>query len=459
MKNVLIIAAQYPPNATGAVMRVAKLVKYLPCFGWNPIVITSTLASDSQDLLKDVEKVNMVYHLPSCDIRIIYHSVMSCLEKMRKTFNFISACSREQQAINSSNSVPLSLSSRYLVPDHMIAWIPLSVIVGIILVLKYRLKVIYATSPLPSANLVAYGISKICRIRWVIDMRDPWTTNPFRAKRAFRFLEYLDQFLEKKVLESAHHIVVVAEEFIAPLLAKFPFLKESSFSVITNGYDPDDFRNIAPLVFDRFSIVHSGSFYGARSATPFLESLKLLVTCYPRARNMLQVLFVGALPSHISDEVSRMGLSEIVKQVGKVPHEISLKYIMGADLLLLIPGPGKSTMTGKIFEYLAAKKPILLIGEEDSAASKLVSSTGRGAVVPPENVSGIMEYILSFLKRNSSFSATPLYNSAGKYVDHLYFKYQVPEKHSYSVAASLMDQYDRREIARRISEILEKAML
>lgn len=439
MKNVLIVVSHFPPNPTGGVMRVAKLSKYLPEFGWNPIVLTSTscLGSGSVGLLKDVEKVTSVYRLPSFDIRKIFHllKVLFCKSGLN---SILSSTNIESEGTPIISDVPKSsLGARFLVPDFMIGWIPLAVIMGVVAVLRHRIKTIYSTSPLPSANIVAYLISHICRIPWVMDMRDPWTTNPMASERSFAVLSRFDYWLESVALNSANHIVVVAEQFIPPLMKSFPFLKKADFSVIHNGYDPDDFQEIKPITFDIFTIVHAGAFYEGRSATPFLEALNRFVIMCPQNRSLLQVLLVGDVGPQTNENIDRLGLSDIVKSIGTVSHQLSLQYISGADLMLLVPGPGKSTMTGKIFEYLAVRKPILALADE-GAVSELISSTHTGIVVSPNNIPGITDAILSMFNAKSS-----------------------GHTHSacYNVDKEVLKQFDRREISRKVASLLDSFVI
>lgn len=439
LKNVLVVVSHFPPNPTGGVMRVAKLSKYLPEFGWNPIVLTSTscLGSGSVGLLKDVEKVTSVYRLPSFDIRKIFHLLKVFFRKSGLN-SILSSTNIACKGTPIISDVPKSsLGARFLVPDFMIGWIPLAVIMGVVAVLRHRIKAVYSTSPLPSGNIVAYLISNICRIPWIMDMRDPWTTNPMASERAFTILSRFDLWLEKMALNSADHIVVVAEQFIPPLMKTFPFLKTTSFSIIHNGYDPDDFQDIKPITFDKFTILHAGAFYEGRSATPLLEALNRYFTLRPQSRNSLQVIFVGDVGPQTSASVDRLGLSDIVNSMGTVSHQLSLEYIAGADLLLLIPGPGKSTMTGKIFEYLAVRKPILALAGE-GAVSGLIASTRSGVVVSPDDIPGIADAI-SFMydAKYSGHTVTTCSN-----VDN-----------------EMLKPFDRREIARKVAALLDSLMV
>ena len=145
----------------------------------------------------------------------------------------------------------------------------------------------------------------------------------------------------------------------------------------------------------------------------------------------MQVLFLGNAGSITAATVAKLGLSDVVKLPGTLPHRVGLQYIVGADLLLLVPGPGKSTMTGKIFEYLAVKKPILALAGE-GAVKDLVLGAGLGTVVAPEDVHGIAAALHS-----------------------LYCEFSNGGHRCFRATDGILKQYDRREIARRMAALFD----
>ena len=434
MGRVLIVASHFPPNAPNGVMRVAKLIKYLPEYGWESFVLTSTLLQSnvSDNLLKDVAAARQVFRTPSFDIRknkmlrIIIDNVSSIRAFLLYHNHLLSDAKKNEANTNTEKAI----SSYFMVPDYLVNWIPGAVLQGLRTVRKYDVDVILSLSPLPSGLLVGYWLHRLTGKPWVIDFRDPWTTNPFTEKKSFSFLEKLDTALECTVLKAANHIIVINKYFISPLQKKYPNLLDEKFTIIPNGYDPQDFAHLTPKSFDRFTILHTGNFYGHRKATTFLKGLYILLDQQPTLREQIQVLFVGNLDFEGRACLARLALADVVHTIEPVPHRTSLEYILGADLLLLIPGPGVGTMTGKIFEYLAAQKPIFAIAESGVVKDTIISF-GIGEVADPVDDTQIA---------NKLFHIIQLIKS---------------KKFIYPLNLDLLNSFDRRQIAGQVAQVLQ----
>ena len=189
-----------------------------------------------------------------------------------------------------------------------------------------------------------------------------------------------------------------------------------------------DFENAVSLQFDKFTIVHAGNFYEQRSARPFLVALRCWLDEEPQARASTQVLFVGREAPDSSQSIVELGLEDVVAQVAAVSHSRAVQYMLGADLLLLVPGPGSGTMPGKTFEYLAARKPVLVIADE-GPARRLVNSTSIGSVVSTTDGKRLARE-LSRLRRVIAAGAFP-----------------------YPETSELLNLYDRRRIAGQMAEV------
>jgi glycosyltransferase involved in cell wall biosynthesis len=277
--------------------------------------------------------------------------------------------------------------------------------------------------------LVGYILHRITGLPWIIEFRDPWILNPFREPRPFRWMESFENWLERKMLHSADHVVVTSIQYMRDFLRRYPTLKPDAFSYVPNGYDPEDFENVMPRSFEKFTILHTGNFYEARSPIPFLKALRVLLHGEPQLRANFQVLFVGKKDLNAEAALKEFSLEDVVRQVGSVSHASSIEYMLGADVLLLIPGPGNGTMPGKTFEYLAARKPILAIAEP-GVAQELISSAGIGMVAAPDDIAGIANALRNMYRGITEKS------------------YRYPD------TSDLRNRYDRRQLAGRIAQIL-----
>jgi hypothetical protein len=128
-----------------------------------------------------------------------------------------------------------------------------------------------------------------------------------------------------------------------------------------------------------------------------------------------------------------LGITALVDITGTVPHKVALQHIVSADLLLLVPGIGESTMTGKIFEYIAAKRPIFVVGN-DCAAANFVTRLGIGCVTPTDDIDKIAESLVNMMKLIET------------------------ESYCYPDVSEVLKNYERKGIARAISELIYTAI-
>lgn len=399
MRNVLVIASHFPPNPPGGVVRVSKMVKYLPSAGWNPIVMTSDQVGDPDlctGLLRDVGRA-AVRRLPALDVRLLY----AALRKRR------TAPVHEAAQTEPATKKP-SLGARWLVPDHMLAWALRAVPAGIRLVHRRSIHVVYATGPCHSALLCGALVARAARVPFIAELRDPWTTNPIASQRASRILNWLDHTIEHFSLRSADRIVVISDGFIDPIMQRHPGICHGRFRVIPNGYDPADFVGILPHRFDHFAVVHTGNFYESRSPIPFISACTRLFRRREDIARALRIHFVGAMPA--GWESAGEGYTSNFIHVPRLSHRECLAMNCGADVLLLVPGPGAGTMTGKVFEYMAAGRPILALAEPGVARGLIDNhSLGRSADPnDPEAIAAAVEALYDARGTPFSTDATTL---------------------------------------------------
>jgi glycosyltransferase involved in cell wall biosynthesis len=247
-------------------------------------------------------------------------------------------------------------------------------------------------------------------------------------------MELMDAWLEKKILKKATHIVVTSSQYKIDILHSYPMLSCDSISYIPNGFDPEDFDGVDSKKFKQFTIVHAGNFYGARSARSFLLAVHAAINDHPSMLKNLKVLFIGQRDVEAEKTILELGLKNIVEQIGVVSHVQSIEYMKGADVLLLVPGPGAGTMPGKTFEYLAARKPILALTGE-GVVKDLVLSTNTGKVVSPENTNEIADCLGELFSHVNSPNGFP-------YPNELRIK-------------QILNQFDRKEIAIRVALLMD----
>jgi glycosyltransferase involved in cell wall biosynthesis len=234
-------------------------------------------------------------------------------------------------------------------------------------------------------------VQRATSARWVADLRDPLVA--FQHRRAdtpaTRARQAANEQVARLVARRADAITCVSEAIAEEMVT---FAPRGVVRTIANGCDFDDFAGLEYRPAERFRITHTGSFFGRRDPRPFLQALR---------DSGLDVVarFVGDFRSTDREWAESLGLGDRLQLVEYAPHGESLRLQRDSEaLLLLVPdadGRGRGVLSGKVFEYLAAGRPILAVVPPDGAAAHLVRETGAGVVVAPDDVDGIRQALES----------------------------------------------------------------
>jgi len=438
MKKVLIITYLFPPLGGVGVQRTIKFVKYLPNYGWQPIVLTVKKPEywiEDPSLETEIPKTAKVYRTASFELEKLHNIIKNLLETLSakiekflfKKINLINAIDWRLKKFFST------INSWLFIPDRKIGWLPFAMLRGWWIIKKEKIDVIFTTSPPNSVHLIGYLLKKLTGKPLVVDFRDPWTQGIY-WNPVTEIHKKIEEFMENAILRSADKVISVLGDIGNDLMTKYSLLdSKRKFITIPNGFDPDDFKvNVNPKN-SKFTITYTGVFYGRQTPLYFLNALRELIDERKEIEKEIQVIFVGKLSNFYKDKIKQLSLNKIVKYVGYVPHQKSIEFILNSDVLLLIIGSGEGSdriYTGKIFEYLAANKPILALIPEGAAAN-LIALTKSGVVVPPENVGSIKQAI---------------YN--------LYLRHKVGDLKVDS-DRSLIQKYDRKKLTKDLADVFE----
>ena len=297
---------------------------------------------------------------------------------------------------------------RLLVPDQNLPWSTFATPFAIAIARRENIDVVLTTSPPPSLHLLGAAVKKASGAAWVADLRDPLTENPHRRgyeSRLARMKEFAVSGVGKLVASQADAIIAASDAIAEEARALKP---KGKVLTIANGCDFDDFAGLERHPSDRLRITHTGNFQGKRDPKPFLRAL---------AESGLEdvvVRFAGDVRAEDREYVEALGLGDRIELLGYVSRRRSLELQRDSEaLLLLIPdagGRGKGVLTGKIFEYLAAERPILAVVPPDGAAAGLLRQTGAGTVVAPDDVDAIRVALVDLHRRwkDGSLDRAPL---------------------------------------------------
>jgi glycosyltransferase involved in cell wall biosynthesis len=277
-----------------------------------------------------------------------------------------------------------------------------------------KVDAIISTGPPHSMHLIAQKLHKKNKLKWIADFRDPWTdlyyNNDFSEQS---FAKKKNKILEKLVLKNADCVLTVSES----LKEQFS-INARRVEVITNGYD-NEIRSAEDTVLDKlFTISYIGLLPKQSNPKLFFKVLQELCSQNEDFKNDLKLNFIGDISDDVRVEVLKNNLEKNTSFKGYVDHEKAIEFQNKAQvLLLLIPNIEKSKgiLTGKLFEYLIAKRPILAIGPEDGDLSEILKETDSGILIDFSNREQLSSEILKFYHQYKKGNLKVNSKNIGKY--------------------------------------------
>ena len=368
--KVLLVTMYFPPAGGGGVQRSLKLAQYLPALG----VETHVLAPDDPKWVhRDPE-----LRVPT---QAWIHRARYIGPRGRKPAEELRATDGLQRALVQAQIT----ARRLLVPDASVTWNLTAIPAAIRIAKRECIDVVMTTSPPGSVHFVGAAVQRASGTRWIADLRDPLVANQHRRDdtAAARARQAANEQIARLVARNADAVTCVSEAIadeVRGLGARGPV------RVIANGCDFDDFAGLEYEPGPRFRITHTGSFFGKRDPRPFLQA-------FHDAGLDAVARFVGDFRSSDREWAEALDLGDRLEIVDYLPRADSLRLQRDSEaLLLLVPdagGRGRGVLSGKVFEYIAAGRPILAVVPPDGAAADLVRETGSGVVVAPDDVDGI----------------------------------------------------------------------
>jgi glycosyltransferase involved in cell wall biosynthesis len=368
--KALVVSFYFPPAGGGGVQRPLKLAQYLPALG----IETHVLAPDDS---------RWVHRDP--DLRV---PTQAWVHRVR----YVGPGGRRpaEELYGKEGLARLATQARLLgrraaVPDEGVTWNMTAVPAAIRIAREHRIDAVLTTSPPGSVHLVGAAVQKATGARWVADMRDSPFAHPHRRAEsaAVRAKERAQEALARFVVRRADAVSCVSEAIAAEVRALGP---RGRVVTIPNGCDFDDFAGLEYTPGSRLRVTHTGSFFGKRDPRPALQAL--------HDSGVDAVMrFVGDFRSTDRAWAEQLGLGDRLELIPYAPRATSLALQRDSEaLLLLIPdagGRGRGVLSGKVFEYLAAGRPLLAAVPPEGAAADLIREVDAGVVVAPDDVEGI----------------------------------------------------------------------
>lgn len=374
MKKVLVIAYYWPPTGGSGVQRWVKFVKYLPEHGWEAVVYTpenpERLAVD-HSLEAELSEGLEVLRRPILEPYNLYRRLMG-----KKASTQVTEISSGRKTFKQRLS--LWVRANLFVPDPRVTWVKPSVRFLKKYLKEHPVDVIVTTGPPQSMHLIGQKLHKATGIPWVSDFRDPWTKMYYLkhlpiSKRNWRRLHGL----EKAVLDNSTRVLAVT-----PLVQEdFQSMTSTPVDCITNGYDEPDFEGPAPEADGFFNVTHTGLF--AADGNPFTlwKVLGSMASKDAEFREKLRLRLAGKVDREIYDAIQAEGLGANVVSLGYCSHTDAVAEQRKATVLILPlrnDPEYRPILPGKLFEYLASRRPMLGIGQKDGAMARVVEECRAG---------------------------------------------------------------------------------
>jgi len=430
MHKVLIVTYYWPPAGGPGVQRVLSFARYLPEFGWEPVILTvenGDYPSEDYSLISQIPDNLKVYKIPAREPFNLYRRLTGKKTGEKIPSHILGSHHKQSLMERLSRFIRLNL----FIPDARIGWIPNCVKTGLQIIEKEKPNLIFSSSPPHSLQLAARKISRKSNVKWVADFRDPWSDFfHYQEKGRLCPAQYLDLFFEKSVLKSVDAAVSVSPAVIKLFNEKSPDLKTS---VIFNGFNHKDFENVPAFRDPRFTIFYAGNMRKSQNPDTFLNALQSMIE---KGKDNINLRIAGTVHPDIQQAMDKRNLKDNCTFLGYLEHREVIREMINADLLLLlIPDTPKNEgiITGKLFEYIASGNPVLGFGPEQGDAAHILKETGMGSMIDYQKDP---EHIL----------------------EQYYAVYDENRKRSHNVFSEAVLKYSRESAALKLAEYLEKLL-
>lgn len=399
MRRVLLISYHFPPVGGAGVQRPIKFCKYLRQFGWEPTVLTAENPS------APVFDESLCRDLPD-DLQIERARTWEPDYKVKQTLN--------ATADTHASWSPKRLVSRWikaasklvLQPDPQILWLPNACRQGVRLLRRQKFDAILATAPTYTNFILGAILKRKFGIPLFLDYRDEWDLSSKYLENRSRdvYSNWIQERQQRYVLNSADALIATTEQSAETLRLRAAELgRHLPSACIYNGYDPEDFDALEqyPKSHDKFRLVYTGTLWNLTSVEPIVQAVERLQHRHPDLAELLEFETVGRnLPeqSAFLDRLRRTGCRLTVETYQ--PHAEVLQRMVRADAqcLLLSDVPGaERVVPGKMFEYLAAGRPILAVMPTGDS-SRIVQRFYPDNHYAPRDVAGIAEWLEKALR-------------------------------------------------------------
>jgi glycosyltransferase involved in cell wall biosynthesis len=389
MPKVLIITYYWPPGSGAGVQRWLKFSKYLPSYGWEPLILTidpyyATYPALDPTLEKEIPPSLRIWKTKATDYFRLYRK-----DKSRIPSSGFAVGGEK----GLTGKIIRFVRGNFFLPDPRRGWNRFAFRKACEIIEDNGINHVITTSPPHSSQLIGLKLrKKYQNLRWIADLRDPWTDiyyyNYFYPSA---FSRKIDAMYESEVLKNADKLITVGKSLKGLFASKHPDIEQKT-EVIFNGYDDDDFNGMNEPAPDIFTLSYIGTLSGSYPLGGLLKALSEL-----QKRSLaFRLRFVGYVSVKQKNLISSAIDSSRLEFIEYTDHKSAIRYMAGSSVLILII-PDHSTsgsiITGKLFEYLASRRPVLCLCPIDGDAVEILRSCGHNSVFEWDDNAGITCFI------------------------------------------------------------------
>lgn len=421
MKKVLVIAYYFPPRPTVASLRPLGLARYLPEFGWEAVILTAALPGKPDSHFNVIETQ---YH-----DSLGFGKRLLKLDSEQPLITQVKGRLRIRSERSPLDFILAAIGGIIAYPDPQKGWQRFAVEASEDILRQQDIKAMISSSPPVTSHIIAKRLKDKFKIPWVADFRDLWTQNYYYLYGPLR--KVIERRLELNTISIADALVTVSQPAADDLRSLH---RQKPVHSIPNGFDPAEANTTPGNPTGKFTITYTGNLYpGKQSPEPLFAALRDLITGGSMEASDIEVGFYGPQAGWIDKQAEHYELTNIVQQLGVVPREVALNKQRESQLLLLLKWNDtqqRGFYSAKIFEYLAARRPVLAVGGFPDVIDRLLNETKAG--VSGQTREDIKALLLRFYQEYKSTGAV-----------------------SYSGDEAETSKYSHREMAKKFAAILD----
>ncbi|TQV76254.1 glycosyltransferase [Denitrobaculum tricleocarpae] len=436
--KILMVSWFFPPANTIGAVRMGRMARFLSQQGHDLKVLAAADLPFPKTLPLEIAEEQVVYARWS-DVNALPDRLTDAAKAVLRPFlspgkapegGPVTEMANQASASRGASESPGALkrlrstlggfySNAVNLPDARIGWMPHAVRKGRTLLSGWTPDVIYATAPPFTGLLIGYRLSKQFNVPLVTELRDRWVDDPYDPPPGWRLR--IDGILERRVIARSSALVTVSEPWAEDYRAKYG----KPVTVVYNGYDPEVLKDATSLGSPdkpALRIVYTGGIYpGKRDPAPLFAAMQSLGLGPDRIR----IDFYGTNPDHVWPIAKRYDVEALVEVQPPVTHREAVELQQNADILLLMQWNDpreQGNVPGKLFEYMGARRPILLLGLENGVPAAFLREREAGFYgANPEVIAKQLEVWID-MKRKGGIPPLPESSRSGLARDDQYRK-------------------------------------